>query len=132
MLLSIILGPDFLRRQNGAGLDRTIVEGTANLPLKGDMVKMVEAHLANQYPGLPSHSILVFDALPSNIFGGDAAAQIWYRDTTLKVYDSWDVEIDSLGVYTTDSLGKHFMDPRRVILLTFDGDSLRSVRLGQD
>ncbi len=129
LLLSLAVGPDFLRRQNESGLDRTIVEGTANLPLKGDLVKMLADHLESRYPHLPSHSILVLDALPSNVFGGNAAAQIWYRDTTLKVYDSWDVGIDSLGVYTFDSLGRHFMDPRRVILLSFDGDSIRSVRL---
>lgn len=129
LLFNIGLARDYTGRRDEHGFDSSGLEGTNDLPLKGALVKKVKSYLFEQYPNLGPYSVLVFDGMFSEIFGGNSGPRIWYGDSTLRVYDSSDIEIDSLGVYATDSAGKHFFDPKDVVVFTFSGDSLQSVRL---
>ncbi len=129
VFFNVAFAHDYVGRNTGEGFDPTMMEGTNDLPLKRQWVEMVRNHLSEHYSTLDPHTIMVFDGMFSGVFAGSAGPRIWYNDTTLRVFDSDQIDIDSLGVYTNESNPRVFFDPEKVIVLTFNGNTLRSVRL---
>jgi hypothetical protein len=66
-------------------------DGRFHLVKRGAAVDSLYENLFMRHPTIPSHFHIHVTGIPLDAIGGDAAVQLWYRDTTLVV----DVGVDS-------------------------------------
>lgn len=106
------------------GFDVPTVEGSNNLSRKGAIVNLVQKYLREKHPTLAKGSCLVFDWIPTGAFCRNAGPRIWYRDTTLMVYEIQDIVRDSTGIRARQRGGAP-IDSAKLVLMEFHGDYLR-------
>jgi len=129
LIVNAFLAQDFTSGTNAEGINLTGLEGSNDLPMKGAIIKMVREYIGVNQQMLPDHSVYIFDGLPTEIFCGSAGPRLWSGDTTLRVFDSRDVDIDSLGVHTSNIKNIEYFKPEKVMIFTFRDGSLSSTRL---
>ena len=74
------------------------ISGTYSLIQKAEVVDKVKSFLEKEYPFLPHGSALVFYRLETASFLNENGPQVWYNDTTLRVYQTNQIRRDSVGI----------------------------------
>jgi hypothetical protein len=116
-----------LDRQGFNGAE-TIV-GSNNLIRKGALITTVRDDMMRQAPNLPQGAVIIFDWAPVGSFCIDAGPQLWYKDFSLRVFSRDEVNFDSSGVYTMETISsdpghsagrKLYFDPGKIFIFRID------------
>ncbi|MDI6766870.1 MAG: hypothetical protein QME52_08620 [Bacteroidota bacterium] len=117
------------------GFNTSGIQGSNNLIRKKVLIQMVREYLFKEYPTMPESVNLIFDWLPTDAFCRNAGPRMWYKNSTINVYEIGNVGSDSIGIYLKNPQSRYrqrkYLDPQKTILLQFHGDHLREVKIAE-
>jgi hypothetical protein len=92
----------YFRQIDLRGLNQSYVEGTNDLVRRGVTVITVRDALLATHATLPARAVLLFKGLEIWAFGKDAGPRVWYRDPTIRAYDTKNL-LHASGQWFVDS-----------------------------